>query len=101
MKISLVGYGRMGKKIQEVASTKAGIEICSIIDPQDLAASFKQIDEQSVQDADVAIVFTHPDAALKNIKQLSSLGKKWLSVQPVGMTNWMMLRDWLKNPIPG
>ena len=61
MKIVLVGYGKMGKTIERIALEK-GHEITGCID----------IDNQHDLDtvtADVAIEFSHPDAAFNNIKK--------------------------------
>jgi 4-hydroxy-tetrahydrodipicolinate reductase len=61
MKLLLVGYGKMGKTIERVALER-GHEITGRID----------IDNQhefAHATADVAIEFSHPDAAVSNIKQ--------------------------------
>jgi 4-hydroxy-tetrahydrodipicolinate reductase len=61
MKLLLVGYGKMGKTIERVALER-GHEITGRID----------IDNQhefAHAKADVAIEFSHPDAAVSNIKQ--------------------------------
>ena len=60
MKIALVGYGKMGKTIERIA-VERGHEIVARIDidnRKDLAEL----------EADVAIEFSHPDAAFENIK---------------------------------
>lgn len=61
MKIILLGYGKMGKVIEKVALNR-GHQIAARID----------IDNQHEFDAaqgDVAIEFSHPDAAYENIKR--------------------------------
>lgn len=59
MQIALIGYGKMGKAIEEVA-LKAGHTIVSRIDVDDDVIS-------GITGADVAIEFTHPGAAKSNI----------------------------------
>ncbi len=64
MKIALIGYGKMGKAIEDVA-LKNGHEIVLKITSQntdDLIAS-------NLQKADVAIEFTNPHSAVENIKK--------------------------------
>ena len=58
MKIALVGYGKMGKTIEQIALSR-GHEIVSIIDvnnPQDF-------ESEAFKSADVAIEFTTPATA--------------------------------------
>ena len=83
MKICLVGYGKMGKIIEEIAIERKH-EIVSIIDPKEEKANFKEISKEAVEKADVCIDFTHPSVAIKNIEALSELGKKIV----VGTTGW-------------
>jgi 4-hydroxy-tetrahydrodipicolinate reductase len=64
MKIALIGYGKMGKAIEEIALQK-GHTITLIIDlhnQQDLT-------KENLQKADVAIEFTAPQNAVNNILQ--------------------------------
>jgi 4-hydroxy-tetrahydrodipicolinate reductase len=61
MKIVLIGYGKMGKTIEKIALSR-GHQIAAKID----------IDNQNELDsvtADVAIEFSHPDAAFNNVKK--------------------------------
>lgn len=77
MKILLVGYGKMGKTIERIAQER-GHEITGRID----------IDNQHEfenANADVAIEFSHPDAAFENIKKC--LTKKVPVV--CGTTGWL------------
>ncbi len=77
MNIILLGYGKMGKIIERVA-TERGHHITARIDI-DNAFEF-----ESVQ-GDVAIEFSHPDAAFENIKK--SLEKNIPIV--CGTTGWL------------
>ncbi len=83
MNIAIIGYGKMGHKIEEIAKEK-GVAVKSIIDPVNEGATYKEIDEESLKDVDVAIDFTHPDSAVENIKKVSALGKNIV----VGTTGW-------------
>jgi len=80
MKIALIGYGRMGKMIEEIARAR-GHEIVCVIDidnPQDF-------DSEAFASADVAIEFTAPQAAYDNVMRAFSKGVKVVS----GSTGWM------------
>lgn len=61
MKIALVGYGKMGKAIEETA-LKRGHEIVCIIDVNNL----EDFDSDAFRSADVAIEFTIPASAPDN-----------------------------------
>lgn len=63
MKITLIGYGKMGKTIEQIA-TQRGHQISHIIDvnnAQDLQTIRKG-------DTDVVIEFTQPESAFENVK---------------------------------
>lgn len=65
MNLALVGYGRMGKLLEQLAPG-AGFTVTARIDiGEDLAV---------VKGADVAIEFTQPEAAVGNIERLAALG---------------------------
>jgi 4-hydroxy-tetrahydrodipicolinate reductase len=64
MKIALVGYGKMGKVIEEIALSR-GHEIVCIIDINN-AGDF---DSDAFRSADVAIEFTIPSSALNNYRE--------------------------------
>ncbi len=66
MKIALIGYGKMGHMIEQIALER-GHKIVSIIDvnnPDDF-------DSPAFSSADVAIEFTNPTAAFGNYKRAS------------------------------
>ena len=83
MKIALIGYGKMGKAIEEVALSK-GHEIVLKID-LDNAADFNQA---NIAKADVAIEFTGPHSAKQNVLKCLELGIPVVC----GSTGW--LADW-------
>ena len=61
LKIALIGYGKMGKMIEEVALLK-GHKIACIIDLDSTEEDWKKLAM-----ADVAIEFTQPNVAVQNI----------------------------------
>ena len=80
MKIALIGYGKMGHMIEQIALER-GHEIVSIIDvnnPDDF-------DSPAFSSADVAIEFTNPMAAFGNYKRAFAHNVKVVS----GSTGWM------------
>ena len=67
MKIVLIGYGKMGKAIEEIISADENLDIVLIIDKDNL----NQLTKENLQKADVAIEFTTPKTAVQNIHTLS------------------------------
>lgn len=83
MKIALIGYGKMGKAIEDIA-IQNGHEIV-------LKISFENTNEcniENLQKADVAIEFTGPDSAAKNIRICLDAGIPVVC----GSTGW--LQEW-------
>lgn len=62
MKIAIIGYGKMGRMIEEIAKQR-GHEISVIID----ADNTIDIDSKPFRKSDVAIEFTSPTAAVNNL----------------------------------
>lgn len=62
MNVAIIGYGRMGKEIEKVLE-KRGHLIVSKIDKN----NFDKIQNLNSQNIDVAIEFTNPNSAYKNI----------------------------------
>ncbi len=62
-RLALVGYGKMGKLVDQLAA-QYGFEVVARIGRANL--------EQPVSDADVAIEFTTPEAAPVNLKRLAA-----------------------------
>lgn len=61
MKICLLGYGKMGKEVEQVALER-GHEVLCKLDAAD------EVTQERLQGADVAIEFTMPEAAVANIR---------------------------------
>ncbi|MBQ6681058.1 MAG: 4-hydroxy-tetrahydrodipicolinate reductase, partial [Prevotella sp.] len=80
MKIALIGYGKMGKMIEQIALDR-GHEIVSIIDIDNQ----EDFNSDAFASADVAIEFTAPQAAYGNYLKAWEQGVKVVS----GSTGWM------------
>jgi 4-hydroxy-tetrahydrodipicolinate reductase len=88
MKIAIIGYGKMGKMIEQTARAQ-GHEIAAIVDPfaADLPAGIsvsKNIAQANLNNIDAAIEFTQPSTAVENIIALAQ--KKIPTV--TGTTGW-------------
>jgi len=79
MKIALIGYGKMGKMVEEIACSR-GHEIVSIIDVDNQ----EEFESDRFAQADVAIEFTSPTAAYGNYLKCWAKGVKVVS----GSTGW-------------
>ena len=79
MKIALIGYGRMGHLLEEVAKSR-GLEISCIIDVDDT----EKFASEEFRKSDVAIEFSVPSAAVDGI--LACFAAKVPVV--VGTTGW-------------
>ncbi|MGV3585641.1 MAG: 4-hydroxy-tetrahydrodipicolinate reductase [Adhaeribacter sp.] len=80
MRILLIGYGKMGKTIEQIALQK-NHQIAGIIDIQNR----ESLGEYNSTNTDVAIEFTHPESAPENIKYCLQNGIPVVS----GSTGWM------------
>ena len=80
MKIALIGYGKMGRMIEQIARGR-GHEIVCIIDVDNQ----QDFDSEAFKSADVAIEFTNPTAAYGNYLKAFSHNVKVVS----GATGWM------------
>jgi len=87
MKIALIGYGKMGKAIEEIALQK-GHTISLIIDLHNI----EDLTKDNLQKADVAIEFTTPENAMKNILLCIEAGTPVVS----GTTGWLKDLDKVK-----
>lgn len=80
MKIALVGYGKMGKVIEEIA-LKRGHEIVCIID----IGNLEDFDSKAFRSADVAVEFTNPASASDNCLRCFAQNVPVV----VGTTGWL------------
>ena len=87
MKIALIGYGKMGKTIEQIARQR-GHQIVSIIDINNTA----DFDSEAFRSADVAIEFTTPATALGNYMRCFAANVPVVS----GTTGWLSHLDEVK-----
>ncbi|TKK68875.1 4-hydroxy-tetrahydrodipicolinate reductase [Ilyomonas limi] len=87
MNIALIGYGKMGKAIEELAIQK-GHPIVLKIASQITA----ELTAENLQKADVAIEFTNPHSAVSNLKTCIDAGVPVVC----GSTGWLQQWDEVK-----
>lgn len=87
MKIALIGYGKMGQAIEEIAVSK-GHEIVLRIGIENL----EDFTLENVAKADVAIEFTSPHSAPENIKKCIDAGVAVVC----GSTGWLQQLEEIK-----
>ena len=80
MNIAIIGYGKMGKTIEKLASAK-GHHIALKIDDY----NYHELNEENLKQVDVAIEFTQPEAAFDNIQLCLEAGVPIVS----GTTGWL------------
>jgi 4-hydroxy-tetrahydrodipicolinate reductase len=80
MKIALIGYGKMGKEIEQIALSR-GHEIILKIDIN----NGDELEPKTLKQADVAIEFTSPDSAVNNYLSCFDAGIPVVS----GTTGWL------------
>lgn len=80
MKIALIGYGKMGKTIEQIARNR-GHEIVAIID----ITNHEDIRSEAFKNADVAIEFTTPATAFANYQACFEADVPVVS----GTTGWL------------
>lgn len=82
MKVALIGYGRMGRAVEQVAEAR-GHEVVARID-QDGNLEGRGITAEALNGAEVAIEFSVPEAAPANIGALAACGVDTVT----GTTGW-------------
>lgn len=87
MKIALIGYGKMGQMIEELALQRGHQVVLKI--HIDNTETFTQ---ENISAADVAIEFTAPDSAYDNVKKCLDFGVPVIS----GSTGWNDRLDEMK-----
>ena len=88
MKIALIGYGKMGKAVEAQARAK-GHEIVLRVTGDNLS----ELTPEKIKLADVAIEFSQPDAAVKNISFCLENGIPVVS----GTTGWLEEMEYVKS----
>lgn len=84
MKIALIGYGKMGKAIEEIALHRAH-EIVLKIDEYNA----DEFNKENISKADVAIEFTGPHSAYENVKKVLEFNIPLVC----GSTGWLQKLD--------
>ena len=90
MNIALIGYGKMGKLIEQLAPGEVRLKLDEFNN-----ANFEGITEENFQGIDVAIDFSIPAAVVENIERISALGVNIV----VGTTGWFEHLDDLRSVI--
>lgn len=80
MKIALVGFGKMGKEIENLISEAGVHQVVSI--SYDNPAG--KLDKEGIKKADVVIDFSSPEIVVDTIKEVLSLGVNMV----IGTTGW-------------
>lgn len=88
MKIALIGYGKMGKAIEEIALEK-GHQVSLKITSQNL----HDLTKENLQHADVAIEFTNPANAVKNILECLNADIPVISGTTGWLNDYAMVKD--------
>jgi 4-hydroxy-tetrahydrodipicolinate reductase len=82
MRIVLVGYGKMGRLVGDLAP-EYGCEVAGVIDPASPSHT-AGVEDQRWRGVEVAIDFTSPDAVISNVPALASRGINIV----LGTTGW-------------
>jgi 4-hydroxy-tetrahydrodipicolinate reductase len=81
MKLALLGYGEMGRMVEQ-AALREGMEVACIIDPVEGSRG-------EIRDADACIDFTEPAVVMENIRLAADAGVAMV----VGTTGWYEHRE--------
>ena len=82
MNLALLGYGKMGKTLAQLAAQR-GFQVGLVLDI-DVNAESAGITPKNFEGIDVCLDFTTPDAALQNIRRVAEVGCNMV----VGTTGW-------------
>src|ERR1700694_3640106 len=90
MNIALIGYGKMGKLLEQLSPAEVRLKLDEFNNTR-----FEGITADNFRGIDVAIDFSIPDAAVENIKRISALGVNLV----VGTTGWFEHLDQVRSII--
>ena len=86
MNIAILGYGKMGHLVEEVAKQK-GIGVPVTLDKENEGG--REITRERLAEVDVCVDFSQPDAVVDNVKACAAIGKNIV----VGATGWYQHLD--------
>ncbi|MCS6952084.1 MAG: 4-hydroxy-tetrahydrodipicolinate reductase [Bryobacterales bacterium] len=93
MKLAIVGYGKMGRLIEQLAPDY-GFEIALKLDEFN-NARFQGITPENFRGVDVAVEFSTPAAVVENIERIAALGVNLV----VGTTGWHERREHVREVV--
>lgn len=88
MKVALIGYGKMGKTIEQILQDR-GHQVVLIIDKDYL----HDLNNTNLQQADVAIEFSNPESAVHNMLACFDAGTPVVC----GSTGWLSRKEEIEN----
>ncbi|MEX2261229.1 MAG: dihydrodipicolinate reductase C-terminal domain-containing protein [Bryobacteraceae bacterium] len=91
MNLAIVGYGKMGRLIEQLAP-EYGFSVSLKLDEFN-NARFEGVTAEGFRGVDAAVDFSIPDAAVENIERISALGVNLV----VGTTGWLDRLDRVKS----
>ncbi len=93
MKLAIVGYGKMGRLIEQLAP-EFGFEVALKLDIDDNVGG-AGITREAFRSIDVAIEFSTPATAVENIEHAAAAGVNMV----VGTTGWLEQLDRVKQAV--
>lgn len=88
MNIALIGYGKMGKAIEEIALEKGHTIVLKIS-----IENTEELTLNNLQKADVAIEFTGPESAAENLKKCFEAGVPVVCGSTGWLERWNEIKD--------
>jgi len=93
MKLAIVGYGKMGRLIEQLAP-EFGFTVGPKLDEYN-NAGFVAVTADNFRGVDVAVEFSTPETAVGNIERIASLGVNLV----VGTTGWLDQLDYVRTVV--
>jgi len=93
MKLAIVGYGKMGRLIEQLAP-EFGFTVGPKLDEYN-NAGFVAVTADNFRGVDVAVEFSTPETAVGNIERIASLGVNLV----VGTTGWLDKLDYVRTVV--
>lgn len=93
MNLALVGYGKMGKLIEQLAP-EYGFSVGLRLDEFN-NADYSGITRENFRGVDVAVEFSIPSATVENVERIAALGVSLV----IGTTGWLGQMERVKNAV--